>query len=103
ADGRINVVAQGCRILDARAGVGADVNLELTGIYRGKKVFAQPGRENADGSHSDREKRDKKNAGMIDAEGKQADIGAAGALEAGFKRDLEKSHRIAAGASARGG
>ena len=41
ADGRVDVVAERGRLLDARAGAGADVNLELAGVDRRKEVLAK--------------------------------------------------------------
>ena len=57
ANGGIDVIAQRGRLLDARAGAGAHVNLELAGIDGGKEVLPQPRRQQrhrADREHAGR-------------------------------------------------
>ena len=44
-NGCINVIAQRGRLLDARAGARAHMNLELPGIDRRKEVLPQPGHQ----------------------------------------------------------
>jgi hypothetical protein len=41
ADGGVDVIAERGGLFDARAGAGADVNLELAGVDRREEVLAQ--------------------------------------------------------------
>ncbi len=66
ADGRVDVVAEGCRLFDARAGAGADVNLELAGVNRREEVLAQK-RRKSQRSDGEKHKENQKDRRVVHA------------------------------------
>ena len=97
ADGGVDVVAESGGLFNARAGVGAHVDLELAGVDGGEEVLAEPGSEYASEREGKDQKEDEEDAGVIDAEGEQAQIAVAKFLEAGLEGQLKADERIAAG------
>jgi hypothetical protein len=90
ADGGVDVVAERGRLFDARAGAGAHVNLELAGVHRGEEVLAQPGRQHERPNLSRKQKQDQKDRRVVHAEGEQAQVTVAEALESRIQRPLWK-------------
>ena len=88
ADGGVDVVAERGGLFDARAGAGADVNLELAGVHRGEEVLAQKRRKSqrADGEEQEEDQKDRR---VIHAQGQQAQIAAAKTVEAGARSPAE--------------
>ena len=89
ADGRVDVVAERGGLFDAGAGAGADVNLELAGVDGGEEVLAEQGGEKAHGGQREDEEEDEEDAGVIDAQGEQAQVADAEFLEAGSRSRVE--------------
>ncbi len=84
------------RLFNARAGAGADVNLELAGVDGGKEVLAQRRGEKPYRTQRKDDKENQEDCRVIDAEREQAQIAAAHFLKAGLKGKLEPDQGIAA-------
>ncbi len=93
-----DVVAERGRLFDARAGAGADVNLELAGVHGGEEILAEPGRKQANRANGEDQEENQEDRGVIHAEGEQAQVSAAEALKARLEGELKADERIAAGA-----
>ena len=102
SDGRVDVVAERGRFLDARAGAGAHVNLELAGVHRREEVLAEPRREQPDRTQCKRREQDQKDHGVVHAQGEQPKVAVAEVLKTGFEGQLKADERIVAGMLLRG-
>ena len=61
------MVAERGHLLDAGSGAGADVQLELSGVYRWKEVLAQPWSEQSHRRQGKYQKKDEEDRGVVDA------------------------------------
>ena len=97
-DRLVDVVAERGRLFDARSGAGADVNLELAGVHRGKEILAQKRRQQAHRAEGEEQEEDQKDRRVIHAERQQAQIAVAKALKTCFKALLKADERVSAAA-----
>ena len=67
ADRAVDLVAQAGSLFDARAGAGADVELELAAVAGGKEVLSQPRIEQRKGPDAKDEEQHDEDGGVLDA------------------------------------
>jgi len=96
-DGVVDVVAEGGGFFDTCAGSGADVDLEGAGVDGGEEVLAEKGSEAGDRDDADEQEDDDESSRVVNGEGEQADVAAAGFFEVVFEAALEGDEGIAAG------
>ena len=68
------MIAECSCLLDARAGTGSHVNLELAGVYRGEEVLTKRRSEKPYRSQCKRNEEKQKNPGVVHAQGEQPQV-----------------------------
>ncbi len=84
------------RFFDARAGVGAHMQLELAGVHRGKEILPQPRIQQGKRADGKNEEQDEKDRAVRDGELQQAEIEDTKLLKPALKSQLGANQRIAA-------